>query len=159
MVEMVKKKGIKELWDDIELPVIVLVVWGIIAVFFRIDQYFPNKILYSSLSLVISLVVFGYIGYSLAKDKKEKDATRAGAYAGVIVGLISAVITIISFYVMPELFSEQITTATKAGADPNTIKLFVQIGLYFGLIISPIISGAIGAFSSWVGSKIFKKVK
>jgi hypothetical protein len=156
MVEVKKKKGIKDLWEDIDVPVIILVVWSAVVLFFRVDQFISSKLIYNILSWGITLVVFGYIGYSLAGKKRGKDATRAGAYAGVIVGFVSAVLAIIAYYIFPGFFDAQIAEAVKAGADIGTVNLFMKIGLYASLIISPVISGVIGAFASWIGSKVHK---
>jgi hypothetical protein len=144
------------MWEDIEFPTIILIVWGAIVLFLRVDQLIPSKLVFNILSWGISLVVFGYIGYSLAGKKREKEAVRAGAYAGIIVGLASAVLSIISYHFFPGFFDAQIAEAVKAGADPAIVTLFIQIGLYVSLVLSPAISGVIGAFVSWVGSKIYK---
>lgn len=149
-----KKKGIKELWDDIDFPVIILIVWGAIVLFLRIDQIISSKLVFGILGWGITLVVFGYIGYSLSCKKRKKDAVRAGAYAGVIVGLVSAVLSIISYYFFPGFFDAQIRETVNAGASLETVTLFMQIGLYVSLVISPLINGLIGAFASWLGSKI-----
>lgn len=156
MVERHKKR-IKELWDDIDVPVVILVVWAIVNVFFRVDDLISNAVVYQVINWGITLVVFGSIGYSLSQKKRSQDAVRAGAYAGIIVGLVGAVASIIAFYVMPELFAEQINNAIESGASEDMVKLFVQVGLYAGLIIAPLISGVVGAFSSWIGAKISKK--
>ena len=152
----IKRKSLKEMWPDIEIPVAVLVVWNAVVLFLGVDKMFSNKLFFSIIGWVISLAAFGYIGYSLARKKRGKEAVRTGAYAGAVAGFAGAILSIIAYYLVPGIFNAQIVEAVKAGAEEGTVRLFLQISLFFGLVFAPVVNGLIGALGSFIGSKIRK---
>jgi hypothetical protein len=158
------KKGVKKdfnyIWDIIEVPVFIIVIYSLLDLVFSISTYI-NKIFPSSiLSALITIFAFGLIGYNAAKQKSEpNESARYGAYAGLITGFVSAIIGIITFYFYPEKIADALAKAAQAGADMSMVKTFMKIGIYASLVLSPIINAAIGAFIAWISGMIFKKKK
>ncbi|MBS3084657.1 hypothetical protein J4411_01975 [Candidatus Pacearchaeota archaeon] len=112
----------------------------------------------SILSIAVTLFVFGFIGYKISRKKKTVvKSGKAGAWAGIIAGLISAVLGILSFYLFPERIAEILQAAAQQGIDTNASMTIIQIGIYLNIIILPLIYAAIGALFSWLGFFIFKK--
>ena len=152
------KKGFNYVWDIIDVPVFIIVIYSLLELLFQISFYinklFPSWIL----SYAITIFAFGMIGYrTINLEKKPVRAARYGAYAGLIAGFIGAIIAIITFYIFPERFVAIIQSAVQQGADPATVQTFMKIGLYAGLIISPAINAGIGALISWLSALIFRK--
>jgi Na+-driven multidrug efflux pump len=106
----------------------------------------------------VTLFIFGFVGYNVSKAKDVK-AAKVGAWTGVIMGLFSAVLGIISFYAFPDRIIQALAAAAKQGVSSATTMSFLQIGIYVNLILSPLIFGLIGALLAWLGFLIFKKKK
>lgn len=152
---MAKESFIKKYWEFMEFPLIILIVWTLIAALTPIQDYI-NKTLFTLISWSVTIFIFGYIGKNSSKEGESVSA-KIGAYVGVISGFVGAVVSVILFYTSPDVLLGIIEAASQSGADIETVKTFSKIGIFFGLIISPIFSGAIGALISWIGALIFKK--
>lgn len=153
-----KKKDFSYVWDIIDVPVFIVVIYSLLELIFSISSHinklFPSWIL----SYALIIFAFGIIGYrTINLKEKPNRAARYGAYAGLITGFIGAIIGIITFYVFPERFIQTIQQAVQAGADAATVQTFMKIGLFAGLVISPAINAGIGALISWISALIFKK--
>lgn len=155
---MKKKEGFKEIWEKIESYAIILIVWTLLTTILPL-QNLIGKSLVSILTWVIQLGAFILLGYQLTSKNKDLLPSKYGAYLGAILGLAYAIIGIASFYLFPQNYQEAINQAVKAGADINTVRLFVKIGIYFNLILMPFLTGAIGAFVTWLSSLITKESK
>ncbi len=150
---MEKKANI---WDLIESSVIIYAVYSLLVMVLPVQTWIGTA-LSTVLSILVMLYVFGLVSYKVAKEKSDITPAKAGAYAGVAIGLISAVIGIISYYAYPEKIAQAIQAAVKQGVDAQTVQTMVQIGVYINIIIDPIIFALIGAFLSWLGFFVFKK--
>lgn len=152
-----EKKGFNHIWDVIETPVIIIVLYSLLDLAFSISTYinklFPSWIFSSALTLF----AFGLIGYKVINKETKPTPGKYGAYAGIITGFVGAIIGIISFYLFPEKFAEALRQAVQSGADISTVKTFMKIGIFANLVLSPAINAGIGAFIAWVSGMIFKK--
>jgi hypothetical protein len=151
------KKDFNYVWEIIETPVIIIVLYSLLDLAFPINSYvnelFPSWIL----STTISLFAFGLIGYNTIKKEKEPTPGKYGAYAGLITGFIGAIIGIITFYLFPEKIADALRQAAQSGADMSTVQTFMKIGIYVNLVLSPAINAGIGALIAWISGMIFKK--
>ena len=155
---MKKKEGFKEIWEKIESFAIILIIWTLLATILPLQDWI-GKSFVSILTWVIQLGAFILLGYQITSKDKELLPTKYGAYLGAILGLAYAVIGIASFYLFPQNYQEAINQAVQAGADVKTVMLFVKIGIYFNLLLMPVLTGAIGAFVTWLSSLITKESK
>jgi hypothetical protein len=155
---MKKKKSFSDVWDVIDISIYVLVGFSILDLIFtlsiHIDKVFPGWLF----GLLLTIFGFGTIGYIGLKEKLNiKEITRHGAYSGLIVGFLGAIIGIISFYVYPERFAEQVMLAVQQGADANVVQTMMKIGVYGNLVIGTGINAGFGALFAWLSALIFKK--
>jgi len=151
-------KPFSDYWKIIKIPTYVLIVWSALAFIASIISYSLYTTIFSPLaSWILTIAVFGFIGYTTIKDHKEniKTSAWAGALAGAISGFIGAIFGILMFYIVPEIIY---AAAAQAGVDPSAIQGFMAIGIYIGLITGPLISGLIGAAISAIAALIAKKI-
>jgi len=154
---MAKKKGFSAIWEIIEIPVYIYFLWSILSLV-TMSQGWLDTLALSIIGWVVNLGVFGFIGYKAVKaTPKIGYAAKSGAWAGVIIGLFAAVLSIISYYVAPQIFTESIQKAVEQGAARDTVETMISFGIYIGLITTPLISAAIGAAISSIAGLIFKK--
>ena len=99
---------------------------------------------------VVELPVYALILWSII-------ALLLQTYGGVLFGLASAVIGILSFYVFPQLYEVQIQKAIAQGAPEAMTRKMVEFAMYFSILYVPIIYAGIGALVSWISSLIAKK--
>lgn len=152
------KKDFNYIWDIIELPILIILIYNVLELFFSINSYIDKILPYQIINWLITIFAFGLIGYNAIKDNNTpKESSRYGAYAGVIAGLIGAVIGLITFYYYPEKLAEALQKAAEAGADMSMVNTFMKIGLYASFIISPIVNAVIGGFIAWISAMIFNK--
>lgn len=152
------KKTFSEIWDIIDVPVFIIIIYSLLELIFSISTYISKLFPPIILSYVITIFAFGLIGYkSVRQGDKPKETAKFGAYAGLITGFIGAIIAIITFYVFPERFIAQIQQAVQAGADPQMVQTIMKVSLFAGLVISPAINAGIGALISWISGLVFKK--
>jgi hypothetical protein len=151
------KKDFNYIWDIIEIPVIIIVLYSLIDLAFStnliIDKLFPSWIFGTALTFF----AFGLIGYKTVMKEKNPTPGKYGAYAGLITGFITAIIGIITFYFFPERIAEALQQAAQSGADVSTVETFMKIGIYINLVLSPALSAGIGALIAFVSGMIFKK--
>lgn len=151
------KKSFSYAWDTIELPVVLLIAYSLLDLFFSVTTYIGKIIPVWIFGALLTIFAFGIIGWKVAKNNELEFATRYGAYAGLVVGLASAVIGLITYYFYPEKIADALQAAAQSGADMSVVQTFMKIGIYASFIISPAINAGIGALISWVSSLIFKK--
>jgi hypothetical protein len=145
-------------WKIIMIPIIVLVAWGILGFIIGIISYSLYATIFSPLAgWILTIAVFGFIGYTTVKDYKEKItiAAWAGALAGVISGFIGGIIGIFMYYFVPEIIQAAIM---QTGQNIAAIESYMQIAMYIGLITGPIISGLVGAAIAALAAFITTKV-
>ena len=155
------KKDFGYVWEIVGSAVLILVLYSLLDLAFSITKYISKVIPATIFGILLSIFAFGLIGYNTVRHKNEnpQKAARYGAYAGIIVGLVSAIVGIITFYFFPEKLVDAIQKAVQAGADASTVKKVMQIGIWASLIISPAINAGIGALISWISGLIFVKKK
>jgi uncharacterized membrane protein len=149
------KKDFNYVWDLIEVSVFIIVGYALLDFVFSIsasiNKIFPSWIL----SVALTLLAFGLIGYKSAQ-KKDSQAGKYGAYAGLIVGFVSAIIGILTYYLFPERIAEALQQAAQQGADVSVVQSVMKIMLYVNLVLSPAINAGIGALIAWISLGIFK---
>jgi len=140
-------------WGLMETSIIVFAVYSLLVMVFPTTSL--GTTISSIISIIVILFVFGLIGYNVY-EKKSKDLKvgKIGAWAGALIGLISAIVGILTFYLFPGRIQEILQQAAKAGA--STQITIIQIGIYLNIIILPLIYALLGAFVSWVSFLIFK---
>lgn len=151
-------KEIKDYWKMIRIPTLILITYSVLALIISFISFEIYTIIFSPLpGLVLTIAVFGFIGWHAVKEFKEtvKVAAWAGALSGVISGFVGAILGIIMFYTVPDLI---LMAASRAGADPSQLQGIMTIGMYIGLIMGPLFSGIIGAIISSIAGLIAKKV-
>jgi hypothetical protein len=145
------------IWNIIELPVLIIVIYNLLELAFSITTYVNKLFPAWILNVAITLFAFGLIGYNASREEKNPTPGKYGAYAGLITGFVGAVIGILTYYFFPEKIAEALQIAAQSGADMATVQTFMKISLYAGLVISPAVNAAIGAFLAWISAMIFKK--
>jgi Na+/proline symporter len=153
------KKDFNYVWDIIECPVFVIIIYSLLELFFSISKYIEKVIPANIFGIILAIFIFGWIGYNASRENDEEPsrAAKYGAYAGMIVGFVSAIIGIITFYFYPEKLAESLQKAAQAGADMAMVQTFMKIGIYANLVLSPAIYAGIGAFIAWISGMIFKR--
>jgi|TARA_Y100000310_G_C20157405_1_gene567496 hypothetical protein len=152
-------KEFAEYWKIIKIPTYVLIAWGILGFIMSIISFqLYMTVFSSSSSLILTIVIFGFIGWTAIKDHNQtvKIAAWSGALTGAITGFIGAIIGIFMFYLVPEII--QLAMA-QAGANAAAVEGFIKIGVYLGLITGPLISAIIGAIIALIAALIAKKIK
>jgi membrane protease YdiL (CAAX protease family) len=156
----IAEKELSYYWKIIRIPLLILVVWSIASLVIAMVSYSMYKGIFSAAAgLILSVCVFGFVGWTTVKDYKGtvKLGAWAGALTGILIGLIGGVIGILMVYLVPAVTSDAVRQATAAGTPSDTAKSMVIIGSYFGLIIGLIINGIIGAILAAIGALIAKK--
>lgn len=154
------EKDFSYYWKIIRIPLAILVGWSLLGLIIAIINYNLYTQIFSNISgWILTIAIFGFIGYSTTKDHKgeNKHGFWAGGITGVIYGFIGAIIAIIMINLIPDISAAALARASTQGVDPATMEKFIKIGLYVGLITGPLFSGVIGAIISWIGGLIGKK--
>jgi hypothetical protein len=155
---MQKKRTFEDVWDVIDISVYILVGYALLDLFFSVSTYISKAFPAAILGIVLMIIAYGSIGYIGRKEKlKQTDINKSGAYAGLIIGLASAIIGIISFYVYPEKIADAIMKAVEAGADAAMVQTVTKIMTYVNLVLSPAINAGLGALIALISGNIFKK--
>ena len=155
---MQKKRTFEDVWDVIDISVYILVGYALLDLFFSVSTYVERLFPAAILGIVLMIIAYGSIGYIGRKEKLEQtDINKSGAYAGLIIGLASAIVGIISFYVYPEKMAETIMKAVEAGADAAMVQTVTKIMTYVNLVLSPAINAGLGALIALISGNIFKK--
>lgn len=152
------QKEFSEYWKIIKIPTYILIAWSILGLIISIISFSLYATIFSPLaSWLLTIIVFGFIGWTTIKDHKEttKIAAWSGALTGIISGFIGAIIGIIMFYLVPEVIQAAIT---QAGANAAAVESFMALGVYIGLITGPLFAAIIGAIISSIAALIAKKI-
>jgi len=152
-------KEFKEYWEIIKIPTYILIAWGVLAFIISIISFSLYVTIFSPLSSwLLTIIIFGFIGWTTIKDHKQtvRIAAWSGALAGIISGFIGAILGILMFYFVPQVIQAAIA---QSGANPELIQDFMKMGIYIGLVTGPLFSGLIGAAISAISALISKKVK
>ena len=155
------KKELSFYWKIIKLPVYVLIGWSVLAFIVALASFSLYTSIFSSFaSWILTIVVFGFIGWTTVKDHKEQVGTAAwaGAIAGVISGVVGAVIGIVMFYLVPDMIEIALQQAAQAGANTDALIGIMKIWVFAGLIMGPIFNAIIGSIISLIAGFIAKKV-
>lgn len=153
-----KKKSFKELWDLVEMPVFVMIAWSLISLSVSLDNYI-GVIATGILGWIITVGVFMYIGYVAVQQKATIGfSAKLGAIAGAIIGFVSALLSVIWFYVFPARFIGVISQMIASGVTEEMARTMLTIGLFVGLISGPLITAGIGALIALAGWWLIKKI-
>jgi len=145
-----------EMWKTVEIPVYIMIGYSLI-IYLLVGMEIVGTSIQSWLGWVVSIGVFGYIGYLVKKAKGTAgDAAKHGALAGAVVGFVGGILGIISYYYFPNIYADAINQAVAAGAPRDTVETMISITVYFGLLLGPIFQGIIGAVISAIGNAISK---
>jgi hypothetical protein len=159
--KIVSSKRIKvdHLWEIIKIPIFILVVYSILTSFLPSDIYTSETFPLWIISSLVSLFSFGFIGYKSIKIlNSPKFALKAGAYAGVIIGIIGALLGLVLIYFFPSRFFSTIYDLSKStNLDRALIRTSLIILAWINLILGPLFNGLIGAFLSWLSALIFQR--
>jgi hypothetical protein len=151
------KKDLGYVWSFIDTTVIILVLYSLLDLTLSVSTYIQKLFPATIFSIFLTIFAFGMIGYEGKKSKEESNyIAKLGAYAGLIVGLVSAIIGFITFYFYPEKLALALEAARDAGADMALVQSMMKIGLYINLGLLPVINAGIGALIAWISSFIFK---
>lgn len=143
----------KTWWNYIEIPVYAIIIWSALSVVMMGYSIGPNWLI-GIFGWVVTLGAYGYIGHTAKKDKKKTgEAAKMGAFAGLIVGAASGVISIASMYLFPQIYEEAIQQAVAVGASREFIMLVMKISSF---VMSIIIQTIIGTITAAVATKISK---
>lgn len=151
-------KEFSEYWKFIKVPTYVLIAWGTLSLIAGIISFSLYSTIFSPLAgVILTLAVFGFIGWTTVKDHKQgvRISAWAGALAGIISGFVGAILGIFMFYLVPEVIQ---ATIAQAGTEAAAIESFLKIGIYIRLITGPLFSGIFGAIISAITAFIAKKV-
>ncbi|MFP4403795.1 MAG: hypothetical protein ACLFPJ_05570 [Candidatus Woesearchaeota archaeon] len=152
-------ENFKKIWDLIEIPTYFMFIWTIFIIIFPLDKYF-DAIFSQLLSLFIFISYFWYLGYLVFKNEELFEKSFIiGLFAGVILGLFSAIVTLITYYFYPSIFIEPIQIMVESGLSNEQALIFFKIGMYLSILISPVINGFFGGLITWVSFIFFKKFK
>jgi uncharacterized membrane protein YbhN (UPF0104 family) len=155
---MKKKRTFNDVWDLIDISVYVIVGYALLEFFFQINSYINEVFPVQILTFLLMIFGFGSIGYMGLKEKlAQEDCAKHGAYAGLIVGFLLALIGIITIYIYPERIAEAIQQAAQQGADAAMVETMVKVFSYVNLILLPAIYAGLGALFAWLSALIFKK--
>jgi len=103
-------------------------------------------------SIVIIVGAFGFIGYSVkGKEGTIGYAAKTGAFAGFIYGVFGAILSLISYYYFPQLYTETINQMTSAGTPVDMAEMVIKFMVYLGILWMPIVYGLLGAGLSALG--------
>lgn len=156
-------KDFKFYWDIIEFPFYLGIIWIIastVTAIFSFSLYLSIFSWYSN--LIIFLAIFGFIGWRAVKERKTglKEAAWAGAIAGVLIGLISAVISIVLVNFFPQILEFYVQQALQISSEApaDFLRSAIKIQAYVGLITGPLINAIIGAVASTLTGLVAKKI-
>ncbi|MBU0979783.1 MAG: hypothetical protein KJ709_03180 [Nanoarchaeota archaeon] len=147
-------------WKIIKIPVLLLVLWSVLAIIIaKISIYWFNSIFSTWSGLFVQVVIFSLIGIFVIKDHKGSlgNAAWAGASAGVIAGFLGGILGIIMMFVVPEIFESAIQQAIAQGMSEDVMRQGVTIWTYAGVITGPIVTGIFGTIISTLAGLITKK--
>jgi len=147
----------KKMWQVAEIPVYVMVVTSIVLL--PLVAYgIINSLIQGIVGWAVTIGAFAYIGYLVKKNGGTTgEAAKYGAFAGVVVGFIGAIINIVSMYIFPQIFAKALEAAASTGAPMETMETVMKISIYFGLVFGPLVSALIGAAISAISGAVTKK--
>ena len=150
-------------WKIIEFPFYLLLLWVVASFVVSFVNFSLYLSIFSGYSgWIVSIAVFGIVGWVAVKDHKAKVSESAwcGAVLGVIIGFIGAVLGIVMAYAVPGLvdFSLQAALSQGAQVSRDMISTMVIIGSFVGLVTGPLFNGLIGAGIAALSGFIAKKV-
>lgn len=148
----------KEMWEIIQIPVFVVIAWRIFSIF--ADYYLGfNKNTIQVIDMIFFIGLFLYVGFVGTKNLKKDIpyCVRAGAFAGIILGIVSALITVIAVFSSADFrykIQESFMNYGIAEAlDPSMITWFVVIAI----VIGPLYQGLIGAIVTFISGYLTNK--
>jgi len=141
-----------KLWNLIELPVYGIIIWSVLSIFLQVYGAVPLWLI-SVMEFGVVIIAFGWIGRSM-QGKGFLKAAKPGAIAGAIVGFVSAILGIFSFYFFPQIYVASIEQMAARGVPADAIQTYLTIGVYFGLLSGPVLNAGVGAIISGLSSMI-----
>ena len=134
-------------WNIFKIPFFVLVLWIILGLILALSAWDTYRSIFTGIpNWIITIAAFAFIGYTTIKDHKGglANAFWAGALCGIFIGLIAGIVGLIMVYTVPALTDMAIAEAVRKGATEASVRGFIEIGAYIGLVTGPLINGIIG---------------
>lgn len=141
-----------KLWNLIELPVYGIIIWSVLSILLQAYGDVPLWLI-SAIGFGVVIVAFGWIGRNM-QGKGFLKAAKPGAIAGAIVGLVGAILGILSFYFFPQVYAASIEQISSKGVPADAIHTYMLIGVYFGLLTGPVLNAGVGAIISGLSSMV-----
>lgn len=103
---------------------------------------------------------FGYLGYLAIRSHGHQIlfAAKAGAFAGAVVGLGVAIISILAFYSVPGVQAETVDLLVEIGYDSEQAVSIASITIFSNIIFSPMINAIIGTIITLLSALITKNL-
>ncbi len=155
------EKEFSDYWKIIKIPTLILIGWSVLGFIISVVSFSLYATIFSPLAgWLLTIIIFGFIGWTVIKDHKEgvKIAAWAGALSGAISGFVGASISILMFYLVPEIIEAAMQQVAQAGGDIAAVQSFMAIGVFIGLITGPLVYAIIAAIISTIAALIAKKV-
>lgn len=155
-----KFTSVKDFWLVIRIPVFILVGWNLLSLIAAKAFWDIYIIVFgNSVNLIVGLLVYLFVGYRLVAefDQGPFVSVKAGVWAGVFSGFGIAILSIISVYFVPEIFTQTVNAAVAAGTSKESVMKLIKLSAYLSLLIQPIIGAVSGAVFSGVAGWATKK--
>lgn len=151
-----KQLSFHDIWEIINFSTYAQIAWGIIALLLM--QFVSSVESFVQIfGWVVLFVAMGYVAHLGNKKKYTlKQIAKSGAYSGAIASLVGSILSLLAFYLSPDLFSSAISDMIAGGLSAEQAHSYFSIGLYVGIVIGPIFGGLIGAAFSALGSYLLK---
>ncbi len=156
---MAKKESIlQKYWKIIKVPVLIFIGYSILASIVAAISFETFMTFFGGWSgLIITVVVFGFIGYTTVKEHKQGigQAAAAGAIAGVIAGLAGAVLSILMSFIAPHVIEQTVQQiVAQGGMAREQAESLVTLLTYLGLVIGPVRQAIIGTILALIGGAL-----
>jgi len=148
-------------WNIVRVPFFILIGWqvlGLIMSFVSVGLYIS---IFGSISgWILTVAVFGFIGYIAVKDHKGsyKEAMLAGLMTGAMAGLAGAIIGIIMVNVSAGYVEMLVGQMTAQGLSDEMARQYISMGSYIGILAGPVVNGIVGLVLALLGGLVGKKI-
>ncbi|MFH1510607.1 MAG: hypothetical protein ABIF10_02860 [Candidatus Woesearchaeota archaeon] len=154
------EKDFSYYWAIIMCPLLLLVLWNLAALVTALVSYSTYRSIFSWLpGLIVSIAIYGFIGWSTIKDHKGKasNAGWAGALTGAIAGVIGAALGLVMIAAVPAVLTDAMARAGTQAVSEATMKNMMLVGGLVGFVTGPLFGGLVGGLISWIAGLIALK--
>ncbi len=153
-------------WRAAKIPFFIgggFYLLSLITAFVSFSLY--QSIFMNSLLLYVVLIGAFVVGAHIALvdyHLPRKRVIQGGMLAGAGIGLISALVSIIllkntALMDVSVNIAMAKVAASGAAVDASMLETTIMVGAYVGIVISPLINGALGALFTWISALVTKK--